>query len=197
MDDVRVCFVGDSFVAGVGDSEFLGWTGRLASGSDGVALTAYNLGVRRQTSSDIRARWLAECAPRLPESCDGRVVFSFGVNDTTAEDGAPRVDPDVSVENLEVILREVAQRGWRVLVVGSPPIDDAEQNERTARLDRRFAEVCGSGGVEYVSVFDALVTDAVWMQQVRDGDGAHPDSGGYRAMATLVRPTWERWLTPR
>lgn len=27
--DVRVCFVGDSFVAGVGDAQHLGWAGRL------------------------------------------------------------------------------------------------------------------------------------------------------------------------
>jgi len=89
MDDVRVCFVGDSFVAGVGDCEFLGWAGRLAAGTKGVALTTYNLGVRRQTSSDIRARWRPECEARLPEDCDGRVVFSFGSNDTTVEGGAP------------------------------------------------------------------------------------------------------------
>lgn len=195
VDDVRVCFVGDSFVAGVGDSEFLGWAGRLAAGtSRGVALTTYNLGVRRQTSSDIRARWLVECAQRLPEGADRRVVFSFGTNDTTVEDGAARVDPGVAVRNLGEMLRECAARGWRALVVGPPPIDDAEQNALTAALDRRFAEACRSAGVEYVPVFDALAADAVWMQQVRDGDGAHPDGGGYRAFAALVRPTWERWI---
>ena len=196
--DVRVCFVGDSFVAGVGDSEFRGWVGRLAAGtSREVALTAYNLGVRRQTSSDIRERWRVECAQRLPADSDCRVVFSCGVNDTTAEDGAARVDPEVSVRNLGEMLRECVARGWRVLVVGPPPIDDAGQNERTAALDRRFAEVCRSAGVEYVPVFDALAADAVWTQQVRDGDGAHPDSGGYRAFAALVRPAWERWIAAR
>ncbi|NKS67435.1 G-D-S-L family lipolytic protein [Rhodococcus hoagii] len=195
MDDVRVCFVGDSFVAGVGDSEFLGWAGRLAAGSPATALTAYNLGVRRQTSSDVRGRWRDECAQRLPAGVDRRVVFSFGVNDTTVEGGAPRVDPHVSVENLAAMLAECAASGWRALVVGPPPIDDADQNARTAALDRRFAAVCRSAGVEYVPVLDALVADPVWMQQVRDGDGAHPDSGGYRTLAALVRPVWEEWTT--
>lgn len=198
MDDVRVCFVGDSFVAGVGDCEFLGWAGRLAAGTKGVALTTYNLGVRRQTSSDIRARWRPECEARLPEHCDGRVVFSFGSNDTTVEGGAPRVDPETSVANLTGVLNECVAAGWRPMVVGPPPMADADQNARTARLDRRFAEVCAAAGVEYVSVFDALVADAVWMQQVRDGDGAHPGSGGYRAFAALARPTWQRWIrTPQ
>ncbi|PTR31530.1 lysophospholipase L1-like esterase [Rhodococcus sp. OK519] len=196
--DVRVCFVGDSFVAGVGDSDFLGWAGRVAAATSGdVALTVYNLGVRRQTSSEIRSRWLAECVQRLPEESDGRVVFSFGTNDTTVEHGAPRVDPDVSVQNLVVMLRECAAIGWPVLVVGPPPIGDIEQNARTAELSARFADVCASVGVEYVPVFDALAADAVWMQQVRDGDGAHPDRGGYRALAALVRPVWERWTPAR
>src|SRR5690606_27298725 len=62
-NDLRICFVGDSFVAGVGDPEALGWSGRLTvdAHAAGVAPTAYNLGVRRQTSTDIAGRWQAEC----------------------------------------------------------------------------------------------------------------------------------------
>lgn len=124
-------------------------------------------------------------------------MFSFGVNDTTATDGVPRVDPEESVANLDAVLRECAASGWRVLVVGPPPVADTEQNARTTRLAERFAAVCAAVGVEFVPVFDALAADAVWMRQVRDGDGAHPDSGGYRAFAALVRPAWERWLAAR
>jgi hypothetical protein len=68
-----VCFVGDSFVAGVGDRLCLGWADRLAADAyaDGVPLTAYNLGVRMQTPTDIRGRFLAECGPRL---CPGMLL---------------------------------------------------------------------------------------------------------------------------
>ena len=55
-DDLRLCFVGDSFVNGTNDPDYLGWTGRvsiLARGR-GHMLTCYNLGVRRDTSSDDR-----------------------------------------------------------------------------------------------------------------------------------------------
>ncbi|MGK8554371.1 GDSL-type esterase/lipase family protein [Nocardia gipuzkoensis] len=85
--DLWVCFVGDSFVAGVGDERCLGWAGRLgaAAHAEGVPLTAYNLGVRRQTSAEILDRWLIECSPRLPEGVDARVVLSFGVNDAMCE----------------------------------------------------------------------------------------------------------------
>ena len=64
--DRRVFFIGDSFVAGVGDPEHRGWVGRLADRAHraGAPITAYNLGVRRDTSDDIcrRSRTKWRCA---------------------------------------------------------------------------------------------------------------------------------------
>ena len=70
-DDLRLCFVGDSFVHGTNDPEYLGWTGRLSilARGRGHMLTCYNLGVRRDTSSAIAARWELETERRLPDSC--------------------------------------------------------------------------------------------------------------------------------
>ena len=64
--DRRVFFVGDSFVAGVGDPEHRGWVGRLSERAQraGAPITAYNLGVRRDTSDDICRRWMDEVAVR-------------------------------------------------------------------------------------------------------------------------------------
>jgi len=142
--DVRVCFVGDSFVAGVGDPQHLGWAGRLAAHSHhrGPALTSYNLGIRRDTTSDVLGRWRTECSPRLPAGCRAGVVLSFGVNDTSMERGASRVDPGTSAENLDALLRQAGHAGWPVLTAGPPPVDDEEQNERIAVLDAAFAAVC-------------------------------------------------------
>ncbi|MFJ6211867.1 GDSL-type esterase/lipase family protein [Streptomyces sp. NPDC092296] len=194
--DLRVCFVGDSFVAGVGDPEHLGWVGRLSGRThrEQQPLTSYNLGVRLQTSRDIRDRWHRECALRLPAGCDARVVFSFGVNDTTWENGGPRVDPADSAAHLAALLRQADESGWRALAVGPPPVADERQNGRTALLDGRFADVCRDAGVGYLSVFDPLLASEVWMAQVRDGDGAHPAGEGYAEYARLVQPHWHGWL---
>jgi lysophospholipase L1-like esterase len=91
--DRRICFVGDSFVQGTGDPACLGWVGRLcaATWQAGYPLTVYKLGVRPETTAQIAARWQAECTLRLPPDCDARLVFSFGVNDTTVEDGQRRL----------------------------------------------------------------------------------------------------------
>jgi lysophospholipase L1-like esterase len=193
--DLRICFVGDSFIAGAGDPEHLGWVGRIAARSHlaGQSLTSYNLGVRRQTSRDILARWHAECAPRLPVGCDCRVVTSFGVNDTTYEDDVPRIQPEDSAAHLSALLNAIAAAGWDALVVGPPPVSDHQQNQRTARLNSAFSGICSSKVVAYVNVLEPLLASDTWMTEVHEGDGSHPGAGGYQALAELVWPHWLAW----
>ncbi|NEW54097.1 G-D-S-L family lipolytic protein [Nocardia cyriacigeorgica] len=195
--DTRICFVGDSFVAGVGDSTALGWAGRLVADAhaEGFPVTAYNLGVRRQTSTDIRSRWLGECLQRLPEGIDARVVFSFGVNDAMWENGRERVPPEDSADNLTALLASAAAHGWRALVIAPPPIDDEEHNTRTAALDARFADICAAADVPYVRTHQPLSTDPTWRHEVRIGDGAHPGAAGYGVLAELIQPSWREWLS--
>lgn len=90
-----MCFLGDSFVAGVGDPAHLGWAGRLAARAEtgGLVLTGYNLGIRLNTSSDVRARWQQEVGLRFPDGLDNRLVLSVGVNDTTAQAVEPGPHP--------------------------------------------------------------------------------------------------------
>lgn len=197
--DLRVCFVGDSFTAGVGDPEHLGWTGRLAAATEraGLPLTRYVLGVRRQTSAEIAARWLAECTPRLTGDWEARVVLSTGVNDTTHVDGVPRLDPDRSVAALREVLTGAAAAGWPVLVVGPAAVAETEHNERTAALDERFAATCDEHGVPYVPVVRTLAADPGYRAEVAAGDGAHPGAAGYALLADLVRPRWSTWLAQR
>ena len=59
LNDHRICFIGDSFVQGTGDPECLSWVGRVAAKAQaaGWKITSYNLGVPRDTSRDILARW--------------------------------------------------------------------------------------------------------------------------------------------
>jgi acyl-CoA thioesterase-1 len=189
--DRRVCFIGDSYVAGVGDPEHRGWVGRVVADSHRERpVTAYNLGVRRDTSEDVRRRLPAETAVRWVPGCDNRLVVSFGVNDTTEVDGAVRVAPERSVANLRGIAEDAAAQGTPLLVVGPPPVADRDQNDRIEALDEQFAEEV----FPYVSVFAALQFERDWMRAVALGDGAHPGAEGYRMFAELVLPAWEDWL---
>ncbi|TXH05515.1 MAG: hypothetical protein E6R07_01520 [Nevskiaceae bacterium] len=191
--DQRICFVGDSFVAGVGDPEHLGWVGRVCAraAADGHALTAYNLGVRRETSADISGRWQAECARRLPPGCSARVVFSFGVNDMVMEAGRERVAPPDSAANLQRLL-EAARRHYDVAMIGPPPVADEALDQRVAALTQRYSDLCAQLSLPYLPMHAALHASDAWMHEVRLGDGAHPRAAGYAAFAARVAD-WKDW----
>ena len=192
---MRICFIGDSLVNGTGDSECLGWAGRICAFArqQGYDLTYYNLGVRRETSRDIAARWLAEVSRRLPQQFDGRVIFSFGVNDTTIENGQLRITLNDSVRNTYKIMAD-AQQLFPILMVSPPPIADSDQNLRIAELSEQFARVCHQLDVPYLDVFTPLKASQVWMGEVAYQDGAHPNSSGYSELANLLQ-RWEPWLS--
>lgn len=199
--DRRVFFVGDSYVAGVGDPQHRGWVGRLAERAHRAAapITAYNLGVRRDTSDDVCRRWPDEVAVRRAAGAQERLVVSFGVNDTTADrptEDAPgtRVPPERTVANLRALLTDAAAAGLPVFVVGPPPVADGAQNRRIALLDERLAAAAGEAGAPYVAVFAALRREPRWAAEVGAGDGSHPGATGYDLLADLVASAWLEWL---
>jgi acyl-CoA thioesterase-1 len=195
--DRRVLFFGDSFVAGVGDPTGRGWVGRVVAASfdAGLPLVAYNLGVRRETSLEVAARWRDEARPRLRAQASYGVVFGFGVNDTTVEDGRLRVEPGDGVAALGRVLDGAQELALPALVVGLPPAGEPAQDVRVGALSAAFAGVAAARGVLFVDVFGSLCANAAWTAEATAGDGAHPGAGGYAALARLVLAGgWLEWL---
>jgi acyl-CoA thioesterase I len=194
---MRICFLGDSFINGTNDPHCLGWVGRVSARArqGGCDLTCYNLGIRRDTSLDIAARWQAEIAARLPKDVDGRLVFSFGVNDCCDEDGRRRV---ALGKTLETAHRLLAAPRRLTLMIGPPPIADKTINARIGELSAALAVLCGKLGVPYLEIFPPLSANPVWMAEVAAHDGAHPAAAGYDVLAELVQhwPAWRGWMTP-
>jgi lysophospholipase L1-like esterase len=189
---MRLCFVGDSIVNGTGDPEYLGWVGRVMQQerTRKPELTAYNLGIRRDRSDQIRSRWRREVECRLPAEYEGRVVFSFGANDAVQAMAA-----EVTLGHAEAILSE-AKALWPVLLVGPTPFPDEMVSRRLILLDDAFAHLCARLVVPYVSVFEGLMNPSVWRDEAAAGDGAHPGAAGYRRFADLVlaHPAWQAWM---
>jgi len=193
MKDVRICFIGESFINGTGDSTHLGWTGRLcvALSQQGYSVTYYNLGIRRETSTELAKRWQAEAERRLPSGFDNYIVFSFGTNDATRENGRLRVELIDSVENARQIL-STAKQICPVLMVSPPPTADEERHPRVKVLCEHFFTLCQKLTIPYLDVFTPLLNSSVWMAEVEAGDGAHPDAAGYEELAQLVQ-SWSAW----
>lgn len=197
---LRICFFGDSFVNGTGDDACLGWVGRACAAARrrGIDLTSYNLGIRRDTSADVLARWQREAEARLPPEHDGRLVFSFGANDCCPGDdaGGVRVAHGTALANAEAILTTAF--AWRpTLMVGPLPICDAAVDARTSELSAAFSALCARLGVPYLDLFWHVAASEVWVREVRAGDGAHPNAGGYTIIAEAfdLWPPWRNWTT--
>ncbi|KPC66599.1 GDSL-type esterase/lipase family protein [Streptomyces chattanoogensis] len=195
--DIRVCFIGDSFVQGIGDPEYRGWVGRVLAATHGD-ITAFNLGIRRNTSEDVLRRCWQEVQPRILPDADNRLVVSFGSNDTIEENGSVRVDPARCLDNLDSILEESRRRRIAPLVVGPPPVVDAGEDHlrRTSKIADEMAALCRSRLVPFIGTTPALANDPVWTREAMAGDGAHPGSGGYRRLADLILANqWHEWIS--
>jgi lysophospholipase L1-like esterase len=125
-----------------------------------------------------------------------KVVFAFGANDTTVEDGDLRVPSNRSRDALGALLEQADKLGLRAFVVGPAPVDDEEQNERIAALSNSFSALCADCNVPFVDVVGTLRRhSSAWRREVVEGDGAHPGAGGYEELAGLVIDGgWMDWV---
>lgn len=190
--DIGLCFVGDGFVAGYGDPKALGWVSRVVgrTTTQDADLTAYNLGVRDDSSADVMQRWRSECAPRWAGRSERRLVVGVGARDVPAGVSTAR-----SRLNLANVLDEAATSGIATFVVGPTPTLDADTNARIEVLAGAQADVCDRRNVPFVDCFRPLVHHDQWLSDLAAGDGVHPGQAGYGLIAWLVlHYGWQRWL---
>lgn len=191
--DVGLVFVGASLVAGVGDPKGQGWVSRVVgrTHSPDLELTAYNLGVRGDTTADVLARWKAECAPRWQGRAEKRLVVSVGGND--AATGVTLARHRLNLAN---ILDDAASAGIGTFVVSPPPTDDEELNAKLDVLVEAQADVCSRRGVPFVDCFRPLLGHEQWQSDLAASRVPHhPGQAGYGLIAWLVLHNgWYDWL---
>ncbi len=182
------------------------WAGRVCADakSDEIELTYYpqrgqeplrgNLGVRRNTSADILQRWEHECAQRLPDFCDARVVLSCGVNDMVIEAGQQRVSIAESCKNVRHILQR-ASATYSTILIGPAPVGDEELNSRLKVLSAAYAQVAAELGIPFVEIFSHLIANQQYLQESRKNDGYHPRSFGYTAIANIIAASNFWWFS--
>lgn len=148
----------------------------------------------------MRARALKEVSRRLPPGIPGRVLLSVGANDCVHERGQPRVALPESCGHLRALLVALTAC-WPTLVIGPPPFSLPAQpglREALHALTHAYGygEVCGSLGVPWLPLSDALAGDPEWSAAQAAGDGVHPTAAGYARLAAVIGawPGWQAWL---
>lgn len=190
--DIGLCFVGDAFVAGYGDPKALGWVSRVLARTPvhDADLTAYNLGVRGESSAEVMSRWRVECPPRWAGRSERRLVVGVGAGDV-----ARGITTARSRLNLANVLDEAMTTGIATFVVGPTPVLDAEQNARLEVLSAAQGDVCSRRGVPFVDCFGPLRDHEQWQSDLAAGDTVHPGQAGYGLIAWLVlHAGWQDWL---
>jgi len=191
--DTGIVFLGDSFVVGVGDPKGQGWVTRVVGRTHhpDVQLTAYNLGLRGDTSAGVLTRWQGEVPLRWEGRGERRLVLSVGTNDVLT--GVSLARHRLNIAN---ILDDASANGVAVLVVSPPPTDDHVLNEKLAVLVEAQADVCARRSVPFVDTFSPLLGHDQWQSDLAASSvEGHPGQAGYGLMAWLVLHNgWNEWL---
>ncbi len=191
--DVALVFLGSSLVAGVGDPKGQGWVTRVVGRTQhpDVELTAYNLGVRDNTSADLLARWHSEVPLRWVGRGERRLVLSTGTDDVLT--GITLARHRLNLANL---LDDATSNGVGCFVVSPPPTSEDEVNDRLSVLVEAQADVCGRRSVPFVDCFTPLHGHDQWRSELASSRFPdHPGQAGYGLIAWLVLHNgWNDWL---
>lgn len=210
----HLCFIGDGVLGGEGDTDLLGWVGRLYIQEQSYRKAhkplfhAFNLGVEEDTSRDIAARWSSEATARLLGHEEAGLVFSFGLNDMAESEGEGiRVPLLESMDTAERLIA-TARAAWPLLWIGPAPIrQDAPPlrlRKRWVRFSRprlegingAFRNIAKTLGVPYLDLMSALDPLPEWQETLRTGNGIYPTAMGHALIARMVWrwPPWRAWM---
>lgn len=182
----RAHFFGDSFTAGQGDPEGLGWVGRLATKCAGIECV--NHGVPGAPSRLIADQWLAtELDPERAELA----IFMLGTNDAVLH-----VEHNDSLTAVADAIERANEEDVPAFWVGPPPIGDMPAEDAALReLSYSIGGLVRSNGQQFVPTFDALGPGSRWNAEALANDGSHPGAGGYAELATLLEEAnLVRWI---
>lgn len=190
-------FFGDSVTLGVNDAPAGGWVTRLAAKAAAAGLpvppdTFYNLGVRRNSSSMILARWEEEFKARTMEGVPSFLLFCFGTVDMATPKGSPNIPIGDSAANARDILLKAKACG-SVALVSAPPVRDEEHNQRLEHLCTAYTSICAAIDVPFIDIYHPLL-EAGYVQDLADGVHPGPDGNDMIASLLLKSPLLADWF---
>ncbi len=180
---------GDSITYGAGDSEALGWVGRLrkALPTGGMGdIEVYNFGICGQTSTDLLARFDSEADGVKPNI----VMFAIGINDSKylADEPVHNVPvPDYKM-NLQLLIEKARAHTGNIALLSATKVHDGWRTQRGSRFfnegiaeyNETMRTLADAEKVIFIDVFETIDPD------IDLEDGLHPNAGGYQKLFEAV-----------
>ena len=176
---VRIVALGDSLTAGFGLSADAAFPVRLqkALTAKGLAVEISNAGV----SGDTVSGGLARLDWSVPEGTDA-VILELGANDMLRG-----IDPKLTRQALEEIVRRLSARGVPVLLVGMRAAANLGNDYRRA-FEALYSDLAGRYDlVLYPFFLDGVAGEA----GLNQSDGLHPTAAGVDAIVARILPKVE------
>ncbi len=187
---MRILFMGDELVAGLGDPRALGWTGRvMARTSNEPPIMWMNLAVPGEDTARLAGRWEEEAKRRIAPDIDCRLVIGLGSHDLDTSQTLARARL-----HLANLIDSAERIRLRTFVVGPPPRRDISKKIQ-GDLTRAYSDVCVRRGIPFVDTFTPLAAHEQWNTDMTVSSSYTPRQAGYGLMAWLVLHNgWHEWL---
>lgn len=181
---VKIIFFGDSLVAGYGlanpqkDSLPAKMGEAFRTGKHRKVVTVEGMGVSGETTSSALGR-----IPYVLAAKPDIVVVALGGNDVLRG-----IDPDITYNNLDIMLRELQRSGTYVLLTGmkAPPSMGSEFAARFNRIYPKVAEL------HNVTFYPFLLDGVAGQPQFNQRDGIHPNPAGVDVVVERLYPSLDR-----
>lgn len=173
----NVVFIGDSITAW--------WNVKSYVGPE-----AYNVGIGRQTSAQMRARFMTD----VVATDAATVVILAGTNDII-------LNQDPSTQDIEAMVEDAVRAGMHVIMCEIPPNTDmtvnlfhgmsttqAEVNSKIDAYNLSLIQIAMSRGIPIADYYDAMTDPDGEQNATLFVDGIHPNTAGYSVMWDTLKP---------
>jgi acyl-CoA thioesterase-1 len=176
---VRIVVLGDSLTAGLGLPADEAFPAKLerALKAKGLAIEVINAGV----SGDTASGGLARLDWSVPEGTDA-VILELGANDMLRG-----IDPKLTRQALEEIVRRLSARGVPVLLAGMRAAANLGNDYRRA-FEALYSDLAGRYDLLLYPFFLDGVAGEAGLNQ---SDGLHPTAAGVDAIVARILPKVE------
>ena len=176
---VKIVTLGDSLSAGFGLPASAAFPARLeqALKAKGLAVDIANAGV----SGDTATGGLSRLDWSVPAGTDA-VILELGANDMLRG-----IDPQVTRQAIETIVRTLKARGIEVLLAGMRSVPNMGADYRRA-FDRIFPDLASAHGLVFYPFFLDGVAANPKLNQL---DGLHPTEAGVNVIVARILPKVE------